>query len=465
MPYAPGITYRAGDYFAAAGPRIAENIQNYQKNREERQQATTTAEMIGRYLRDDPHAIEMFGPQMEKIHSMSTGALKGVIGSATMYMADKLRKAQMTNLEEDNRRANEQLALNRQMVPAQIANLKADNLRAEGQFQLNKDAAALKADEDRRLGQFNQLVNQHFQRPANVQVPYAAEEPTIDANTLTRYAAMAGVDGHQAVNALIANREHYGNRDVDAEPVLFNKGGWSGIFSRRTGALQARYDQGEGDQFTAQPILDPEGNVRGYGIPGKNGGVQMLSRDSSQMTASQRANVIKTRNEIAAKLIEVQGLSAGLRGPGAEQRQRELAQMAQSIKELDAILAPPAPKPKAGASQGGGLDLLPQYGENLPWSPPLGGQPFDAGNLPDLQGMESPPAETETPPAQEPAEWQGPTQEPAAEAPNTFVPRMGDLRESLRGDRVEMIHPDGGRVAVRADQVEAALRQGFKRAK
>ena len=89
MPYAPGNTYRAGDYFAAMGPRINENVQQYLSNRRDREQMTATAEMLGRYISQDPHAMEMYGDKLKEIPNMSFGAARGTVGGLTAYLTQR----------------------------------------------------------------------------------------------------------------------------------------------------------------------------------------------------------------------------------------------------------------------------------------------------------------------------------------------------------------------------------------
>ena len=86
MPYAPGITARAGDYFASVGPQIAQNIQNWQANRRDREQSITTAAMLARYLQNDPQGMQLFGEELGNVPSMSASQAKGVIGGLTMYL-------------------------------------------------------------------------------------------------------------------------------------------------------------------------------------------------------------------------------------------------------------------------------------------------------------------------------------------------------------------------------------------
>jgi len=424
MPYAPGIQAQAGEYFSQVGPRLAQNLQDWRRNREERQQTTATAEMIGRYLKDDPQALELFGEQLSKVPSMSTGAAKGVIGGAAMYMADKVRKAQIANYEADNRRAEAQLALSQQ-------------------------AAALKADDARKLARYNQLIAGHFNRPANVQVPFAAPPPSIDAATLTRYAGESGVAGSPHVDTMINALQRYGAGERDRVPEEMDLAGRKVVFSRGTGAFQVLPNEiGGGETPTAQAIRDEKGNIISFGIPTGKGGFQLLPKDKgvTTLTPAQRGTVIKTRAEIAEKLRELRTQAEGVTGPEAEQYQRDISEMEKAINDLNMLLNPPAP---AGPAEP--VPLKAAFGDLRQ----------------SLRGDDVP--------------------------AQNFRPAFGDLRESLRGEeapvvpdaevagavttqpgsameptpepakaRVTVVAPDGKRGTIPASQVEVALKKGYR---
>lgn len=180
MPYAPGTTYRAGDYFASLGPQIAQNVQTWQRNREERQQTTATAEMLGRYLGEDPDAMKMFGDKLAQIPSMSAGQAKGVLGGVTTYLTQRHLKA-----AEDAQNQTLDIAKQEQALRA-------------------GDAAA-RLDSQKRLSRFNELVGQQINPPlmfSSAAGP-TSERPPITGDTLTRLAAQAGVLGEGGTTSLL----------------------------------------------------------------------------------------------------------------------------------------------------------------------------------------------------------------------------------------------------------------------
>jgi hypothetical protein len=258
MPYAPGEHYLAGDYFAAMGPRISQNIQNWQQNRQERDQAVASAEMIGRYLKDDPQAMEMFGEKLAKVPSMSTGAARGVIGSAAMYMTQQRLKAE-----------------------AQDQAARTDLLKKEQA--LRADEAAQRLEAQNRLGTFNRYVSQQLNPPMS----YApgsepsVYRPTLDPDAVMRYAAESGVLGQPETTGLLNAVSTYSQR-TPTKPEEFTISGRKGVYSPRTGTFQMLEDSGAGGTPIAQTIRDDEGNVVGKGFVSGKGGVQMLPKEKPE---------------------------------------------------------------------------------------------------------------------------------------------------------------------------------------
>jgi len=179
MPYAFGITYRAGDYFAAAGPRINENIQQFMSNRRERQQMTTTAEMLARYIKDDPKAMEMFGPELAKIPGSSLGAAKGIVGGLTTYLTQ------------------------RHLQAAEAAQTQALDIAKQEQALRAGEAAQRQEDRD-NLGTFNRYVSQELNPPMSYKdgAP-PTYRPPLDPASIIRYAGQARVLGDQGVAQVI----------------------------------------------------------------------------------------------------------------------------------------------------------------------------------------------------------------------------------------------------------------------
>ena len=256
MPYAPGEHYAAGDYFAAVGPRIAQNIQTWQQNRQEHDQAIASAEMIGRYMKDDPQFHEMFGEQFGKAPGMSTGALKGMIGSAAMYMTQQRLKA-----EQQDQAARTELLKQEQ------------GLRAA--------EAAQRLEAQQRLGTFNRYVGQQLNPPMSYKPGSEPPmyRPPLDADTFIRYAGQAGVITDPGVAAVINAIQN--SQRGDAKPQPFTAGSLSGVYSPRSGEFKIGEPTGPTAFPVAQIICDEEGNVVGKGFVSPKGGVQMLPKETT----------------------------------------------------------------------------------------------------------------------------------------------------------------------------------------
>jgi hypothetical protein len=254
MPYAPGEHYAAGDYFAAVGPRIAQNIQNWQQNRQEREQAVASAEMIGRYLKDDPKAMEMFGEQLAKVPSMSTGAAKGVIGSAAMYMTQQRLKTE-----------------------AQDQAARTELLKQEQALRAGE--AAQKLEAQRRLGTFNEQIGQEINPPLMFKSAAGAGPGPLDPETVARIAARAGVLGQPETTSLLNAIGTYSQR-AGVMPQEFTVAGRRGVVSPRTGTFHM-FDEPTGPPV-AQDIRDEHGNIVGQGFVSGKGGVQMLPKEKPE---------------------------------------------------------------------------------------------------------------------------------------------------------------------------------------
>jgi hypothetical protein len=187
MPYAPGIAYRAGDYFASIGPQIAQNIQNYQRNKEEREQSLITAQTLARYIGDDPKAHELFGEQLSQIPSMSAGQAKGVIGGLTMYLNQK----RLNSLDEIQR---SQLGISQKQLGIQEA-----------------DAAAKTAERE-RLANFNRQISQSMNPPLMFKSAAGGQQQPLDADTFMRIAGQAGVLGDPQTTGLFNAMTSYAQR-------------------------------------------------------------------------------------------------------------------------------------------------------------------------------------------------------------------------------------------------------------
>jgi hypothetical protein len=187
MPYAPGINYQAGELFSKIGPRINANVEAWNKNREERDQAHASAEMVARYLKDDPEAVAMFGDKLANIPKMSTGAAKGLLGEATMFLTQRHLKA----TEADQQ--------------ARTGLLQQEQARLAGE-------AASKLEQQNRLGKFNQLLMGHFNQPSDVEPPLAPNPVELDPGTALRYMSEANVLGDPNATSLLNAINTYQNR-------------------------------------------------------------------------------------------------------------------------------------------------------------------------------------------------------------------------------------------------------------
>jgi hypothetical protein len=187
MPYAPGNTYDAGRYFAAMGPQIAQNIQTYQKNAEERDQAQASAEMMGRYLKDDPAAVAMFGDKLQNIPKMSTGSAKALLGEGTMYITQRHLKA-----AEDAQAAQTDIS--------------------KQELALRAGEAAQKMAERNRLASFNEQIGQEINPPLFFKSAAGAGPGPLTPDTFTRIAARAGVLGQPETTALFNAISTYNQR-------------------------------------------------------------------------------------------------------------------------------------------------------------------------------------------------------------------------------------------------------------
>lgn len=197
MPYAPGIQYRGDLYLSQIGPKMAENVQNFLRNREERQQSTATAEMLGRYLQDDKHAMEMFGDKFADIDKMGTGQLKGFIGGVSTYMAQKHMQAQEQAQQEATKLARDQ-------------------------YQLLAEKSAREKASDDRMARFNQLIN-----PPLMSIDAAGPRPTLTPEILTRYAAQAGVLGEPGATSLINTAGSLQERSAQIQGKAADQARWT----------------------------------------------------------------------------------------------------------------------------------------------------------------------------------------------------------------------------------------------
>jgi hypothetical protein len=457
MPYAPGTTYHAGDYFAAAGPRINENIQQYLSNKRDREQMTATAEMLGRYIKDDPHAMELFGPDLAKIPGASLGAAKGIVGGLTSYLAQRHLSAVEQTAAEHNR-------------------ILEDRLKQQGdiaQQELGlKQTAADAADASRqRVAAFNEAVNQAMQ-PGPPQVPYALGKqpnasPQLDYQTAVRYAAKAGALGDPQINAMLTAMERYGLQERDRKPGFVTSpkgqeiayGPWSGVFQPLYGAPE---DSSQGIQAT--PILGPDGKVIQYALPTRHGYTPLAHEKAArQITPGEQATIVKSRAKVRDSMKKLMLEFNTADEADKPELQGQLDAYQKDLDALDAALQGAKPG-KAGAGA------------------PARPAPFRQGNIQPsdirMDGMMAPDEgeqDTGAPDESEPAPFQqgnigpgdirmqglAPQEEDTAAAPE--IPPAQTPTGPVA--RIKMIHPDGRLVGVRADQVDEALRQGFKRAR
>jgi len=451
MPYDPHTTYHAGDYFAAMGPRINENIQTFMNNRRDRQQMTATAEMLGRYIAKDPQAMEMFGDKLAKVPDMSLGQARGTVGGLTAYLAQQHLRAEEQAATERNRILDQRMASQERIAEGQLDVAK----QGLGLKQTEADAAE---DQRQRLAAFNESIGQAMQPvPQPVQIPFARQPdviPQMDAQTLIRLGGKAGVIGHPQFDNVLTALERYGPEGRNRVPESTTIGGQDVIFSRSTGAFQvvpkSPFTGAGTDGAQAVAIHGPNGEILGYALPTTHGGLQPLPQPKAvrSITPGEQANIVKARSKIKGEMRKQQMIVDAARGAAKDAAQAQLAAYQKDLDDLDDLMPEkPAKGAKPGAAGAGGgagggavRQGMGDLKESLratedamtPSDVPIPPDPADAGDPAAAAGAIAPVA-------------------PAAAPPGPVA-------------RIRMIHPDGSLVGVRADQVEEALRQGFKRA-
>jgi hypothetical protein len=234
------------------GPRIAQNIQNWRQNREERDRYISTAETLGRYLANDPQGIEMFGEKLSQAPKMSSGQVQGLIGGVTSY------------LNERHLRAAEQ----------------ADRDRVEllrKQMDLQAGEAAERLDRTGRMKEFSRRVSQHLNPPLMFKSA-AGPRPEFTGETIARYATEAGLFGDQDITNLINtidnNQSRSGGLGLGQELTLSDGSRIIG-----TGRGQTHFQAAKNPvnpNPVARTLFDDQGNRVGKGFVDDQGDVHML---------------------------------------------------------------------------------------------------------------------------------------------------------------------------------------------
>jgi hypothetical protein len=443
MPYAPGVTYRAGDYFASVGPRIADNIQTWKQNREERDQSIATAEMLGRYLGEDPQAMEMFGDKLAQIPSMSTGAAKGVIGGVTNYLAQK-------RFGEEQKARTDQLALTKTYYQALEKAATDEAALKERDLSLKEGAAA-------RVAKFNQLLGQELNPPLMFQSAAGPGPRTQDA--VMRAAQASGIlgtaEGTNFLNAMATYGAQEGSLPLGE--VLSLPGGGRLIGKGRKNAPEyEKPTEVQGLNF-GEIQETPEGTIIGLGL--KNAPKFVSKAEKEKMSPLEQSLTIYSpvyshQLDEAENLVKKHGAGWTL---DAEARA--------SFQQLPALLAASYAKvtDPTGVVREADIDIFRKqlFPHGLTTRPEI--TKAAIANLKKdfsrrMHSFSSNRAEKGKLPEGLPAWVQKSVRE--FEGADAIAPGAG--APGAKVTRRPIITPDGKRMEIRADQYEEALKQGFR---
>jgi len=321
--YNPGISYRGGELLGAglaqAGNALAEGLQQFTKNREERefadQKMQALAAQMGRFQdfekasnEDDRSPAGQFIKTFANWDNLSLAKKKASLVDAELFV--NKREAEQRRAEDQQwRMLGEQRAIEEQQRRAKLESDRlAEELRSN---RVREDLAWLN-----RMDTAGQRVFDNVR--------------AMDADRLREQ------DTRSQVSLRAAQEQEILNNLKAGGPGTFSEDPVSGMrfYEKRNTVLPSGVNPDKA--FGARQITGPGGESLGFGLPSRSG-VQPM-RDQTQLTAAQReqANARRRSDLLKSYNEELKALSNPLNWDGTTAAQR--AQHRQQIQqEIDAL--------------------------------------------------------------------------------------------------------------------------------